>query len=631
MKIGTLDINNLYVGGSQASAAYLGSTQVWSQAPTPTDRYISYESNDNNIVVPNVLSGFGANIVSNEYMGGGFCQITFDGTVTAIPDSAFSGCTRLIEIEVPDTVQTLGSNAFRGCSGLTDVIVYSGITSIGSYCFWECSGITSFDIPNTVTTIDARAFGRCSGLTTVTIPSSVTTIGETAFGVTNLSSVTIPDSVTSLGQQAFLDCNNLESVTIGTGVTTLNNYLFGRCSALTTIYYNGTKSQWNSITKGSTWNFGIPATVVHCTDGEVILEIPVPLNKIYYTTTDRQTTTFTNSSGLSITSNAYNSGMGIFTFSSNLTKLPESAFTYNNTLKAVYIPSGVTAIGKHAFAACPNLEFVSFYEGGQTVTFSARTFESSTKLTTIKMPEHIAFSSSEYNFNSDTALKYMNTPVNLPQVVTGLYNRCFSLTELHLPSTISNTIGLNAMRFDYSLMNLSFDGTTSTWNAKTKNSNWNRFVPATGITCTNGIATIDDSFTITGRTLNTNKSLIAITSAVSDVVDGYDSSVFMAVTGASNASVLFLSDNSVITSVGNRTFYQSSLLAELRLPPSLTTISQGFCDSCPNLYRLIYCGTMAQWKALWQNSIGSETAVVANCPNLKEVECKDGILHVEQA
>lgn len=626
MKIGTLDISNLCVGGSQASAAYLGSTQVWSQAPPPG--YIFYDSTDNNIVVPNVLSGFGANIVSNEYIGGGTCKITFDGTVTAIPDSAFSGCTRLVEIEVPDTVQTLGSNAFRGCSGLTDVIVYSGITSIGSYCFWECSGITSFDIPNTVTTIDARAFGKCSGLTTVTIPSSVTTIGETAFGVTNLSSVTIPDSVTSLGQQAFLDCKNLASATIGTGITALSNYVLGRCDALTTINYNGAKSQWNSITKGSNWNLGIPATVVHCTDGEVLLEIPVPLNKLYYTTTDRQTTTFTNSSSLSITSNAYNSGVGVFTFSSNLTKLPDSAFTNNNTLKAVYIPSGVTAVGKHAFANCPNLEFVSFYEGGQTVTFSARTFESSTKITTIKMPEHIAFSSSEYNFNTDTALKYMNTPVNLPQVVTGLYNRCYSLTELHLPSTISNTIGVNAMRFDYSLMNLSFDGTTTNWNGKTKGSDWNKFVPATGITCSNGIATIDDSFTVGGRTLNTNKSMIAITTAASDVVDGYDTSVFMALTGASNTSIIFLSDNSVITSVGNRTFYQSSLLAELRLPPSLTTISQGFCDSCPNLYRLVYCGTMAQWKALWQNSIGSETAVVANCPNLKEVECKDGVLEV---
>ena len=262
-------VTNLMVGATQAVRAYAGTTEVWSPTPPPTDRYISYESNDNNIVVPNVLSGFGANIVSNEYMGGGFCQITFDGTVTAIPDSAFSGCTRLIEIEVPDTVQTLGSNAFRGCSGLTDVIVYSGITSIGSYCFWDCSGLTSFDIPNTVTTIDARAFGRCSGLTTVTIPSSVTTIGETAFGVSNLSSVTIPDSVTSLGQQAFLDCKNLASATIGTGITALSNYLFGRCTALSIINYNGTKTQWISITKGANWKVNVPATVVHCTDGDV--------------------------------------------------------------------------------------------------------------------------------------------------------------------------------------------------------------------------------------------------------------------------------------------------------------------------------------------------------------------------
>lgn len=234
------------------------------------DNIIIYTATNNQVVTPNITTGYGANIISNTY-NDGVGIITFNGAVTAVPDSAFSACTQLYTVEIPKSVTTLGSNAFRDCSGLTDVTVYTGITSIGSYCFWNCSGITSFDIPNTVTVVDARAFGRCQGLTAVTIPSSVTTIGETAFGVTKLYNVSVPNSVTLLGRQAFLDCKSLLSITFGTGITAIENYVVGRCNALATINYNGTKSQWNSLTKGSNWHLNVPATVVHCSNGDVAI------------------------------------------------------------------------------------------------------------------------------------------------------------------------------------------------------------------------------------------------------------------------------------------------------------------------------------------------------------------------
>jgi hypothetical protein len=46
-------------------------------------------------------------------------------------------------------------------------------------------------------------------------------------------------------------------------------WAFSGCSSLTSITFNGTKAQWKWLKFGELWNYGVPAKVVHCTDGEV--------------------------------------------------------------------------------------------------------------------------------------------------------------------------------------------------------------------------------------------------------------------------------------------------------------------------------------------------------------------------
>jgi len=45
-------------------------------------------------------------------------------------------------------------------------------------------------------------------------------------------------------------------------------YAFFGCNSLISISYTGTKAQYNSISKGNEWNRNVPATVVHCADGD---------------------------------------------------------------------------------------------------------------------------------------------------------------------------------------------------------------------------------------------------------------------------------------------------------------------------------------------------------------------------
>ena len=131
-------------------------------------------------------------------------------TVTKIADNAFSNCSGLNSVTIPNSVTCIGESAFYDCSGLTSVTIPNSVKSIGDLVFDGCSGLTSVTIPNSVTSIGSCAFYQCSGLTSVTIPNSVTSIGYGAFNdCSGLTSVTIPNSVTSIGEYAFSWCNGL--------------------------------------------------------------------------------------------------------------------------------------------------------------------------------------------------------------------------------------------------------------------------------------------------------------------------------------------------------------------------------------------------------------------------------------
>ena len=123
---------------------------------------------------------------------------------------------------------------------LTEVTaeMLDGITKIRSYAFSYCTRLSSVTIPNSVTSIGGSAFRNCSSLTSITIPNNVTSISYSAFSqCTSLTSVTIPNSVTSIGAEAFRSNGNLESVTVkATTPPTLDFCVFCNGSSNLVIY-----------------------------------------------------------------------------------------------------------------------------------------------------------------------------------------------------------------------------------------------------------------------------------------------------------------------------------------------------------------------------------------------------------
>ena len=158
-------------------------------------------------------------------------------SVTSIGDEAFSGCSGLTSITIPNSVTSIGDEAFADCSGLTSVVIGNGVTSIGYAAFYGCSGLTNITIPNNVTSIGESAFNDCFGLKSVIIGNSVTSIGNNAFnGCSGLTCIEIPNSVTSIGGSAFYSCSGLTSVTIPNSVTSIGDEAFADCSGLTDVY-----------------------------------------------------------------------------------------------------------------------------------------------------------------------------------------------------------------------------------------------------------------------------------------------------------------------------------------------------------------------------------------------------------
>ena len=86
---------------------------------------------------------------------------------------------------------------------------------------------------------------------------------------TSLTSVTITKGVTSIGLQAFFNCSSLTSITIPDSVISIGGYAFSACSSLTNITYNGTQSQWNSISKDTRWKGSSFIKTITCTDGVI--------------------------------------------------------------------------------------------------------------------------------------------------------------------------------------------------------------------------------------------------------------------------------------------------------------------------------------------------------------------------
>ena len=111
--------------------------------------------------------------------------VTDWGTPATLPGNAFTNCTALQEVVLPDDVQVIGEFAFLSCPALTTVNL-SQVTRIDEGAFQACTSLAELTLDK-VAAIDKAAFSGCTSLKTLKLPAC-TRFGE--FIVTGCSSLT---------------------------------------------------------------------------------------------------------------------------------------------------------------------------------------------------------------------------------------------------------------------------------------------------------------------------------------------------------------------------------------------------------------------------------------------------------
>ena len=186
-------------------------------------------------------------------------------TVTIVGDGAFVDCTALTRVVLPDSVTEIGREAFSGCKKLRSITLSSNLSIIKERAFYDCYNLYEvYFAGNLEQWLSLKLEGEYT--------SPLCNTG-TVFYIDNklIEAVSIPDGTTEIRSWAFATVSSLTTVFIPDSVASIGNYAFLGCSNLTNIAFEGTTEQWSAIEKFTSWNFGVPATHVQCSDGTVAL------------------------------------------------------------------------------------------------------------------------------------------------------------------------------------------------------------------------------------------------------------------------------------------------------------------------------------------------------------------------
>ncbi len=220
---------------------------------------ISFESASANPLYNDALLYENGTLVTNASVSG----------IEKIGNYAFANYTVLESVSLVNSVKEIGESAFYGCSSLENFVFSNVLESIGEYAFYGCNKLDGICFPDTLQKISASAFAKCNAISKIEIPSSVIEIGGNAFYECNsIETLIIQNGITSITYRAFEECTNIRYIKIPKSLKKLGDWVFYNCVNIKNVYYDGTKEEWNAISKGYGSDPFVKANIYHdCTCG----------------------------------------------------------------------------------------------------------------------------------------------------------------------------------------------------------------------------------------------------------------------------------------------------------------------------------------------------------------------------
>ena len=452
---------------------------------------------------------------------------------------------------------------------------FIGLPSISAYAFSGCTGLVSLILPNSINSIDYMSFYDCNSLTgSLIIPNSVLSIDSYAFG--NCYSLTgtliIGNSVVSIASGAFYECNGLTSMIIlAETPPTVGSSAFYHISTSIPVYVPcefieayQLSEDWNAFSNIMCISSGTISIVVDPHEGGVVSGAGI------YDGGSFCTVTATPSEGYVFANWAEN---GIVVSNS-----PSYRFmvTCDRVLTAQFVAEGnILFTDANVKAICVNNWDTNgdgelSYVEAASVSNLGLVFSGNTEITSFEELQYfINLTSIYYNafYNCSSLTGGLFIPYSVTSIGNYAFYNCSGLTgDLVIPNSVTS-IGYNAFSGCSSLTgDLVIPNSVTMIGNSVTSIGSSAFNNCSGLT---GDLVIPNSVTTIGGSAFSGCSGFTGNLTIGNSVTSIGSSAFNNCSGLTGDLVI---PNSV-TTIGNRAFYGcSGFIGDLSIPSSVTSI-----------------------------------------------------------